>query len=159
MMVEGRNAKLYVYRDSAAVLTVCATNVTRRETAETINITTVDSGRENEYIGGATDAEITLEGVRTINQPVDWQVDDFQIGESHHIILVYEDAGGNALSYDLNVLITEISDSNGAGEFSTYSVSMIRSGPWIRLFNVGGVLKDQYGNPITDQYGNYIYII
>jgi hypothetical protein len=158
MMVEGRNVKLYVYRSGVPVLTVCATNVTRRETVETINITTVDSGRENEYIGGATDAEITLEGVRTISQLADFQVSDFEVGDVYRIIIIYTDASGSTLSYDGNVLITGIDDSNGAGEFSTYTVSMLRSGPWLKLFNVSGILVDGFGNPILDGEGNYIFI-
>src|SRR4051812_39314737 len=108
--VLGRNVHYYIYRSGVPTLTVCATNISRRESVETINTTTIDSGRENEYIGGSTDSELVLDGVRTLSLTTNWQADDWEIGEVYRVILIYMDALGNSVSYDGNVLITGIDD-------------------------------------------------
>jgi predicted secreted protein len=160
--VLGKDVTLYVYRGGSPALTVCATNLTRRGSVEPLNITTVDSGRENEYIGGSTDSEVTLSGVRTLANTSDWQIDDFEIGEIERIIIIYLDSAGNSVSYDGNVLITGIEDENGAADFSTYSVTMLRSGAWTKLYNVvvGDLhyLVDGNGDYILDSNGDYIIV-
>lgn len=160
--VLGKDVTIYVYRGGSPAMGVCATNVSRRESVETINTTTIDSGRENEYIGGSTDSEIVLDGVRTLNRNSDWQVDDFEIGEIERIIIIYLDTFGNSVSYDGNVLITGIDDSNPAGEFSTYTVTMLRSGAWTKLYNVvvgdEHYLVDGNGDYILDSNGDYIIV-
>jgi hypothetical protein len=160
MMIEGRNVRLYVYRSGVPALAVCATNVSKTLSVEQINITTVDSGRENEYIGGSTDSELTLDGVRTLDEITSWQADDFedQIGEVLRVILIYTNFYGDVLSYDGNVLITGVDDSNPAAEFSTYSISMIRSGAWTKLKSFDSILVDGLGNPILDGNGDLIRV-
>jgi hypothetical protein len=159
--VKGKDVTLYVYRGGSPTPAVCATNVSRRETVETLNVTTIDSGRENEYRGGSTDSEATLTGVRTLGSS-NWQIDDFEIGNIERIIIVYLDSAGNSVSYDGNVLITGVDDDNGASDFSTYTVTMLRSGAWTKLYNVvvGDLhyLVDGNGDYILDSNGDYIIV-
>jgi predicted secreted protein len=160
--VLGKDVTLYVYRSGSPALTVCATNLSRRESVETLNITTIDSGRANEYVGGSTDSEVTLSGVRTLANVSDWQIDDFEIGNTERIIIIYLDSAGNSVSYDGNVLITGVEDDNGAADFSTYTVTMLRSGAWTKLYNVvvGDLhyLVDGNGDYILDSNGDYIIV-
>jgi hypothetical protein len=160
--VLGRNVHYYIYRSGVPTLTVCATNISRRESVETINTTTIDSGRENEYIGGSTDSELVLDGVRTLSLTTNWQADDWEIGELYRVILIYMDALGNSVSYDGNVLITGIDDSNPADNHSTYSVTMLRSGSWTKLSNVpvgeSFALVDSNGDYILDGNGDFIIV-
>jgi hypothetical protein len=162
--VLGRNVHLYVYESGVPTLTVCGTNVSRREIlSDKINITTVDSGRENEYgSGGSTDSELVLDGVRTLSLTTNWQADDWEIGEVYRVILIYMDALGNSVSYDGNVLITGIDDSNPADNHSTYSVTMLRSGSWTKLSNVpvgeSFALVDSNGDYILDGNGDFIIV-
>jgi predicted secreted protein len=158
--VRGKDVTLYVYRGGSPALAVCATNLSRRESVENLNITTIDSTRANEYVGGSTDSEVTLSGVRTLANSSDWQIDDFEIGNIERIIIIYLDSAGNSVSYDGNVLITGVEDENGAADFSTYSVTMLRSGAWTKLYDItiGGVhyLVDSNGDFILDSFGNRI---
>lgn len=156
-VVEGKRVTLYVYRDDVPIKTVCATNLTKRIEAEKINITTVDSDRENEYIGGSTDAEIGLEGIRTLDETGSWQADDFEdlIGEVVHILISYDNALGDRVTYNGYALITSVDDNNGASDFSSYSISMVRSGAWTKT-KIYNALLDSDGNPVFDSDGNLI---
>lgn len=158
MKVRGKDVSLYVYEGATPVLTVCATNLTKTTTAERINVTTVDSDRENEYIGGSTESEITLDGVRTLDIVGSWQAEDFEdnIGEVLRIIIIYTNQYGDILSYDGNVVVTDVSDNNGASEFSTYSIQMVRSGPWTKLKTYENALVDSNGDFILDSNGDII---
>jgi predicted secreted protein len=133
--VKGKDVNLYIYRSGSPILAVCATNISKKTNAERINITTVDSGRENEYIGGSTDSELTLEGVRTLDEPGSWQADDFEemIGEVIRVLLIYTDTAGNNVIYDGNTLIADVDDSNNVSEYSTFSVTLVRNGVWTKL--------------------------
>jgi hypothetical protein len=92
----------------------------------------------------------------------DWQIDDFEIGNTERIIIIYLDSAGNSVSYDGNVLITGVEDDNGAADFSTYTVTMLRSGAWTKLYNVvvGDLhyLVDGNGDYILDSNGDYIIV-
>jgi hypothetical protein len=159
--VLGKNVSLYVYRSGTPTLTVCATNVSRRESAQTIARLVRGAGRNRIYSSTLLDSTVTLEGVRTLDG-VDWQIDDFEIGATERIIIIYEDSLGNSVAYDGNVVITGIDDSNGAADFSTYTVTMLRSGAWTVLHNVvvGGInyLADGNGDLIYDGNGNPIIV-
>jgi hypothetical protein len=159
--VRGKDVNLYVYRSGTPVLTVCATNVSRRESANTVTLLTRGAGKSRIYTSTTNDSTVTLEGVRTLNS-TDWQIDDFDIGATEQIIMIYEDSLGNSVAYDGNVVITGIDDSNAAADFSTYTVTMLRSGPWTKLHSViiGGVnyLVDNNGDQILDGNGDPILV-
>jgi hypothetical protein len=158
--VRGKDVVLYVYEGGTPTPTVCATNVTRRASANTVPLLTRGAGRKRIFTSTTDEETITLEGVRTLAQPADWQVDDFEIGETYRIIILYQDSAGNGVSYDGNVVITGIDDSNGAADFSTYTVTMTRSGAWTKLFDVAigdtHYLVDINGDFILDSFGNRI---
>lgn len=159
-VVQGKDVNLYVYQGGTPTLTVCATNVTRRASAQTVPLLTRGAGKQRIFKRTTDEETVTLDGVRTLAQPGDWQIDDFEIGETYRIIIIYRDPLGNEVSYDGNVVITGIDDSNGASELSTYSVTMVRSGAWTKLFDVtiDGVhyLVDVNGDFILDSLGNRI---
>jgi hypothetical protein len=159
-VVQGKNVHLYVYEGGTPTLTVCATNVTRRASANVVPLLTRGAGRKRIFTSTTDEETIALDGVRTLAQPADWQVDDFNIGETYRVIILYQDSLGNGVSYDGNVVITGIDDSNGAEDFSTYSVTMVRSGSWTKLYDVaiGDVhyLVDINGDFILDSFGNRI---
>lgn len=157
-VVLGRDVHLYVYRDAVAVLTVCATNLTKRETAEQINITTIDSGRENEYIGGATDSDLSLEGLITLDELPKQQYEDFEVGENYDVLMTYTNSWGDRLAINGNVLVTGIDDNNGAADFSNYTISMIRNGAWTKVKTFDNILVDGPGNPILDGNGDLIRV-
>lgn len=161
--VQGKHVTLYVYVGGVPTLAVCATNLSRRERlSDIINITSIDSGQENEYDeGGSTDSDVILDGVRTLDSS-DWEVDEFEVGTKKRIIIIYQDNAGNSVSYDGNVLITGIDDSNPADGFSTYTVTMLRSGAWTKLYDVvvgdEHYLVDGNGDYILDSNGDYIIV-
>jgi hypothetical protein len=160
--VRGKDVSLYVYEGGVPKLTVCATNLSRRASANTVPLLTRGAGRQRLYTGTTDDETVTLEGVRTLGQLSDWQIDDFEIGTTQRVIIIYLDSAGNSVSYDGNVVITGIDDSNGAADFSTYTVTMLRSGSWTKLYNVvvGDLhyLVDGNGDYILDSNGDYIIV-
>lgn len=159
--VIGKDVNLYVYRSGTPVLTVCATNVTRREGAQTVARLVRGSGKHRLYSSTLLDSTVTLEGVRTLDS-TNWQIDDFDIGADYRVLIVYKDAANNTVAYDGTVIVTGIDDNNGATDFSTYTVTMIRSGAWTKLTSVviGGVnyLVDGNGDLILDGNGDYIEV-
>lgn len=156
--VKGKDVNFYVYRDEGgdevAVFAGCALTITKEETAEELNITTADSGRENEYIGGSKDATGTVDGLMTIDQLNRFQYKDFvdNVGNVLHILITYENSFGDRISYDANALVTNVSDSAGATDLATFSVSWKRTGP-ATIALVGQWLIDDEGNPILDSDG------
>lgn len=159
--VLGKDVSVYVYRDIAMVPTPvfagCATSCSKDETAEDLNITTADSARENEYIGGAKDATGTVDGLITLDELTKFQYADFidSVGNVIRILIVYTNSFGDTYSYDAYVLVTSVSDQADATDFANFSVSWKRSGAATitQLFNA---LLDSDGNPILDSDGNLI---
>jgi hypothetical protein len=157
MITKGKEVNLYVRRDDEWVLTACATSSSKDESAEEINITTADSERENEYIGGSKDATIGLEGVITLDEITRWQWKDFvdNVGNVIRILLTYDNGFGDRYSYDANVLVTNVSDVANVADFATFSIGMKRSGAatTTQLFDA---LQDSDGEYILDSDGNLI---
>lgn len=152
MKIRGKDVNLYVYVAGTPTAAVCATNVSTRATAGTLSTLTMGGGKDRTYVSTARDATITLDGVRTLGE-TGFEADNFIAGDELHIIIIYTDDAGDVLSYDMNVIVTECSDSNPAEDFGTYSISMLRNGPWTKLKTVvsGGV------NYLVDMNGDYIY--
>lgn len=157
-MIKGKDVNIYVYVEGVPVAAVCATNVSTRETSGMISTLTMGGGKHRTYKPTVKDATITLEGVRTVDRPGRFQAEDFEAGNEHQIIIIYTNDYGDVLSYDMNVLITETADSNPASEFSSYSVSMVRSGPWTKLKTFDNILTDGEGEPIIDSNGTVIRV-
>lgn len=160
--VQGKNVNLYVYVSGTPVLAVCATNVSRRESAQTVTRLVRGAGRNRIYSSTLLDSTVILEGVRTISDTSFMQIDDFISGQGYQIIIIYEDSVGNTIAYDGNVIITGIDDNNGAPDFSTYTVTMLRSGAWTKLYDVviDGItyLVDGNGELIYDGNGEPIIV-
>lgn len=160
-VTKGKDVNLYVYVGGTPTAAICATNVSVRETSGTISTLTRGGGKVRTVKPTVKDATITLDGARTLND-TGFQADDFRAGDILHIIIIYTDDNGNALSYDMNVVVTETSDSNDVADFSTFSISMVRSGTWTKLKTVtsGGVnyLVDGNGDYILDSNGDLIVV-
>lgn len=161
MKIRGKDVNLYVYVGGSPVPAVCATNVSTRETSGILSTLTRGGGKVRTYKPTVKDATITLDGVRTLGE-ADFEADSFRAGDELHIIIIYTDDNGDSLSYDMNVIVTETSDSNEASAFGTFSISMLRSGPWTKLKTVvsGGVnyLVDSNGDYIRDMNGDLIIV-
>jgi hypothetical protein len=162
MKVKGKNVIVYVYRSGSPVLAVCATNISRSDRSGMISTLTRGSGKERTYKGTFREGTVTLDGVRTLDQTSAWQADDWEVGVIERLIIIYEDEAGNSVSYDANVLVTDVSDSNEASAWSTYSVVMQRSGAWTKLYDVvvgdEHYLVDGNGDFILDSNGDYIIV-
>jgi hypothetical protein len=159
--VLGKNVTVYVYRDILMVPTPvfagCATSCSKDETAEDINITTADSGRENEYIGGSKDATGTIDGLMTLDEMPMFQYADWvaEVGNVKRILIVYENSFGDKYSYDANVLVVGVSDQADVTDFAKFTVSWKRSGA-ATITQFWDALKDSDGNLILDSNGNLI---
>jgi hypothetical protein len=158
-LVKGRDVTVYMQVAAEWVLIMCATSCTKDETSEEISITTADSDRENEYIGGSLDCSFTFDGAMTLDIPGRVQYEDLEaeIGNVKRFLIIYENAFGDKLNYEADFLITNINDTNGVNEFSTFSMSAKRSGAATRTKTwADGTLLDSEGNPILDSDGNLI---
>lgn len=154
--VLGKNVVMYVYRDSVPVLTVCATNLSRKQTAGSVSRLVRGAGSNRIYSSTIKDETLTLDGLTTLDDVGRWQYDEFNPGDALHILISYTNSYGDVLSYDGNILVTGIDDNNQAGDFSSYSISMVRSGAWTKLKTYNGALLDSFGDPIWDSNGELI---
>lgn len=157
-IVRGKDIDLYVKRGLGYVPTACATNLSIEETAEEVNITTVDSGRENEYEGGATDASLSFEGVMTLDELSKWQYEDFVVGNTEQIRVDFVNSYGDALKYEMFVVIISKSAQGDVNDFGSFSISMKRSGAMTSVKTYDNILVDSDGLPILDSDGNLIRI-
>lgn len=159
--VLGKDVLLYVFRtisgSSVPVLTVCATNLTRRRTAATVSLLTRGAGKSRIYKSTIKDESLTLEGLITMDTNFQ-EFEDWDEGSQHHVIIIYRNSAGDQLSYEGDIVVTGIDDNNGASDFSTYSISMVRSGEWTKLKTFNNVLMDGDGNPIYDGDGSAIRV-
>lgn len=155
-IVKGKDVKAYVYRSGVPVLTVCATSMSKEETAEEIP-TRQNVSKHNTYIGGYRDAAVTLEGAQTLDSFGRWQYKDWEdnIGEVVQMLLTYDNSYGDRYSYDAYFLIKGVSDTSDSTGFTTFSVDLKRSGAPVTGL-VGNWLTDSDGNPILDSDGNVI---
>jgi hypothetical protein len=133
--IKGKDVLLYVRVGSEWWLAGCTTTNSLTLTAEEIPITTADSGIEDEYEGGATNAELALSGVGTMDEVTKWQYEDWMdnVGQVKRILYAIEDSVGNYLAYDMNALIRSVSNNADAADFGYFDVSLIRSGAWTKI--------------------------
>jgi hypothetical protein len=158
-LVKGKDVTVYMEVDSEWVLIMCATSCTKSETSEEVNVTTADSDRENEYIGGSLDCSFTFDGAMTLDIPGRVQYEDLEneIGNVKRFLIVYETSFGDKKNYEADFLITSVDDSNGVNEYSTFSMTAKRSGaPTKTKVWADDVLLDSEDNPIWDSDGNVI---
>ena len=155
--VMGKDVRVYVYRDVAGVPTPvqasCGTEWTKDEAAEEINVRR-NTSRYRSYIGGYKDATATLSLLVTLDELNRWQYLDWinHVGEVVRMLITYENAYGDRLSYDAEWLVTGVSDSAPSTDFVTFQVSILRSGePTITLLIDG--LRDSDGELILDSDG------
>lgn len=131
-IVQGKNVNFYVSVDTDYVLAVCSTNISRRQSTGTLTTLVKGAGKARRFIPTIKDESVTLEGLRTLDEPTKFQIHDFVIGETHVARIVYDDLNGNTIQLDGEILITGIDDNNGAADFSSWSVSMVSNGGWIQ---------------------------
>jgi hypothetical protein len=143
MKVRGKDVNIYVRVGSDWVVAGCATSCTLNVTADVIPTTTADSGRDRTVKGGARNAELTLSGVVTLNETSMWQYEDWMdnYGEVLRVLFEMTDEGGSQLAYDMNALVTNVSNSAPADNYDVFDVSMVRSGAMTKVsaIGVGGI--------------------
>lgn len=162
-LVRGRDINIYVEKVDASgayVVGGCATNLSMEVTAEEINITTADSGKENEYDGGATDCSVGLDGVITIDELPFFQYEDWRaaIGTKKNVQIDFTDSYGDMLRYQMTILITGVSAQGDANDFGSFSISAKRSGAETVTKIYDHSLVDGAGELILDGGGNIIRV-
>lgn len=162
-LVRGKDINLYVEKVNASgtyVVGGCATNLSMEVTAEEINITTADSGLENEYDGGATDCSISLDGVITIDELPFFQYEDWRaaIGTKKNVRIDFTDTYGDRLRYQMSMLITGVSAQGDVNDFGSFSISGKRSGAETVTKIYDNALVDGFGELILDGGGNIIRV-
>lgn len=135
--LKGKNVNLYVDRGGTYVLAICATNISRRASVSTLSTLTKGGGNSRRYKPTIKEEQITLEGLRTLDTPTSFQSHEFEVGQYYDVRIVYDDLAGNTMTLDGNVLVTGYDDNNGAADFATWSVSMVRNGTWAISYTGG----------------------
>lgn len=160
MIVRGKDVNVFIELSGVYKLAACATTCSSSRTAEKINITTANSGRENEYEGGATDNIITLSGAGTLDEVTAWQFEDWvaAMGTKVNIRLDYTNPYGDRLRYEMAALIDDVNDQGDVNDFWLFDVSMTRSGAETMTKIFDNILVDGIGNPILDGGGNLIRV-
>lgn len=153
--IKGRDINIYIERGVDWVFTACATNLSYERTAEEILITTADSGIEDEYEGGATNASGTMDGVITTDVLGGWQYEEWaaSVGQKVNMRIDFTNDYGDLLRYEMNVLITAISVQGDANDFGTFSVGFKRSGIETVTKTIEGGLLDSNLDYILDGSG------
>lgn len=159
MTIKGKDIELFVRRDDTWVNIACALSASLSVDAETIPITTIDSGREDEYEGGATNATIDFSGVMTLDQTSMWQYHEFaeEVGNKHRFLYVFTDSNDLSRAYDMYGIITNVNSRGDFADFGLFDVSVLRSGPMTVITeNEDGFLIDHNGDIIFDHNGDPI---
>jgi hypothetical protein len=128
--VRGRNVNLYVSRSTEYVLAICATNLSRRQNVGTLTTLVRGAGNFRRFKPTIKEEQLTLEGLRTIDTPTQFQIHEFEIGSFYVVRIIYDDLSGNTIQLDGEVLVTSIDDNNGSADFSTWAVGMVKNGEW-----------------------------
>lgn len=162
-VVRGKDINLYVEKVPSStnyVVGGCATNLSMDVTAEEINITTADSGIENEYEGGATDCAGTLDGVITIDELPFFQYEDWRaaIGQKKNVRIDFIDTYGDRLRYEMSILILGVSVQGDVNDFGAFSISFKRSGAETVTKIYDHALIDGGGDLVLDGGGNIIRV-
>jgi hypothetical protein len=156
-IVKGKNVTIEVFRDDAWTWIGCAVSVGIAQEAEQIPITTISSGREDEYAeGGAINATIDFSGATTLDVLGGWQFEDWMdnIGKKFTFRIMWENSYGDILAYEMTALITSVSNQSEVQGFSLFDVSMIRSGAMTKTKEYGeSALLDSEDQPIIDSNG------
>lgn len=160
MFTRGRDINICIERDGDFVFTACATNCSIERTAEEINITTADSGKENEYVGGATDASITLDGVITVDELGGFQYEEWvaAIGSKVNMEMDFTNQYGDRLRYTMSVLVTAVGAQGDANDFGMFNITMKRSGAETVSKIFDNILVDLAGDPILTPDGKLIRV-
>lgn len=130
--VKGKNVKLYVKKGGVYVLAICSTNLSRRQSGGTLTTLVKGAGNARRFKPTISEESLTFEGLLTIDTPADYQMFDFVIGGYNTVRIIYDDASGNTVQLDGETLVTGIDDNNGAADWSTWSVSMVKNGKWLQ---------------------------
>lgn len=147
--IKGKDVDLYVYRVDEWVYVACAVSVAINVETEVIPTTTIDSGLENEYESGATDANIDFSGVVVIDVPEAWQFEDFveNVGVKQRFLIRFLNSAGNSISYDMYAIITNVSGRGEQTDIAMFDASMIRSGAMTKLIDFNDVPDDPDSEP------------
>lgn len=158
MMIRGRDITLFAYDDDVATPIYCATSCSIAVDAETIPITTINSGREDEYEGGATNGTLDLSSGITLDSVGGWQFEDFvdEVGNKHRFLIQFTNDYGDILSYAMDAIITSVSGRGDVTDFGLFDASMLRSGPMVKIKTIEGGLVDSEGDYIIDSNGKII---
>jgi hypothetical protein len=153
--VHGRDMDIFIERNGVFVFTACATSCDMEVSAEEINITTADSGRENEYDGGSTDCVGSMDGVITLDTLGGWQYEDWREATGTVIPLRFDmtNVYGDRLRYEMNVLILNVGVQGGVNEHGAFNVSWKRSGAETVTKTIVGGLQDSNLDYILDGNG------
>lgn len=130
--VQGKNVRYYVKKGGVFVLAICSTNLSRRQSGGTLTTLVRGAGNARRFKPTISEESLTFEGLLTIDTPTDFQLFDFEIGAYYDSRIIYDDANGNTIQLDGETLVTGIDDNNGAADFSTWSVSMVKNGRWTK---------------------------
>lgn len=160
MIIEGKNIELFVWDedDSVWLNIYCSIRSSLNVEAETVVITTIDSGREDEYDGGATNATIDFNGGIALDFLGGWMYENFvdEIGNKHRFLFQMTNSFGDVLSYDMQGIITNVNGGGGVGEHGLFDLSILRSGPMTKIKTYNGALVDSEDNYILDSKGQII---
>lgn len=157
-VIIGRKVTLYISRDAGYVPVACATGCSIEVDAEEIETTTVDSGRDRDYVGGMRDASLTVEGIVTLDETPSFQFDELVdlVGETEVLLITFTNSFGDLLSYQMTVLITSVHADAPVTGFNSFSAEFKRCGAWVKNKTYNGLVLDSTGNPIKDSQGYYI---
>jgi hypothetical protein len=128
--VRGKNVRYYVKKDGDFVLAICSTNLSRRRSGGTLTTLVKGAGRARRFKPTISEESLTFEGLLTIDTPANFQFYEFEIGAYYDSRIVYDDDNGNTIQLDGQTLVTGIDDNNGAADWSTWSVTMVKNGRW-----------------------------
>lgn len=154
-IIRGKDINIYVDRGGDYVFTACATNCSIERTAEEILITTADSGIEDEYEGGATNATGTMDGVITTDALGGWQYEDWvaNVGLKVPLKIEFLNGYGDLLTFEMSVLITNVSAQGDVNDYGSFSVGFKRSGAETVTKTIVGGQQDSNLDYILDGNG------
>lgn len=159
-IVQGSEVELMIYDDGISdyKLLGCATGVSMEKSSDTIEVTTFNTGKQREFRPTFEHVTGRFEGLITLDENPLVQYDELMdlMGAEQALKLRFTNQLGDTLTYQVRVLITNVSMTASEDDFAGFTVSFIRNGNWVKTKNYNKLVLDNLGNPVLDSSGHFV---
>lgn len=138
-LVRGKEMNLYVQKAGTFYPMGCAMEASFNLAQELVNVTTADSGVEDEFDFSSEGMTVDASGVVTFDQGSTFQFREFIANRrtKQRILIEFIDTNSNTYTLEMDVLIQNISSTGNVSDYALYDLQLVRSGAMIETYTPG----------------------